>query len=77
MRVGRGAGRVANIRLHHVAPIAAATALANGDAYALPRFLQNFAAQLQPASNSTTAAALATAGPAPVRSITRPTRGRP
>jgi hypothetical protein len=52
MRVGRGAGRVATIRLHHVARIAAQevhAASASGDAFALPRFLQNFAANLRPA----------------------------
>jgi hypothetical protein len=57
MRVGRGAGRVATIRLHHVARIAAsevASASANGDAFALTRFLQNFAANLQPAPSTTT-----------------------
>jgi hypothetical protein len=55
--VGRGPGRVATIRLDHVARIAAsevASASANGDAFALTRFLQNFAANLQPAPSTPT-----------------------
>jgi hypothetical protein len=78
MRVGRGAGQVATIRLHHVARIAAQevhAASANGDAFALTRFLQNFAAHLQTAPGITTATTIPNGGLPPGPS-TKPPRSR-
>ncbi len=64
MRVGRGAGRVATIRLGHVARIAAQevhAASANGDAFALGRFFQSFVANLQPAPGTSATTPITTA----------------
>jgi hypothetical protein len=75
MRVGRGAGRVATIRLHQVARIAAQEvhAASASNPQALHEFLRTFAANLQP----TPGIATRTITPTTVTTPTVLTTGRP